>query len=306
MFDGVLFFPVTPYTRTGELDLEAFTTHLEQRLDNGPGGVFVACGTGEFHALSLAEHQTLIARAVAVVAGRVPVFAGAGGPLPAAQACAQSAQGAGADGVLVLPPYLVAAPQPGLVAYVRALGQASALPMILYSRDNARFSVASAVELAQLPNVVGYKDGTGDITTLSRTVSAVRHALEPTGRPFAFFNGLPTAEVTMPAYRAMGVAQYSSAVFCFAPEISLAFYDALTHGPTEMMQRLIDEFFFPFVTIRDRVAGYAVSLVKAGVRLRGLEVGGVRPPLVDPSQEDVQELDELIAVTVASLKAIAP
>jgi 5-dehydro-4-deoxyglucarate dehydratase len=306
MFDGVLFFPVTPFTPAGELDLDTFTIHLEQRLAAGPGGVFVACGTGEFHALAPHEHKALADRAVAVVAGRVPVFVGAGGPLPLAQECVRSAQAAGADGVLILPPYLVSAPQAGLVGYVRAVGQASSLPLIVYSRDNARLSVSSAVELALLPNIVGYKDGTGDITTLSRTVSAVRHALDDRGASFSFFNGLPTAEVTMPAYRAIGVPQYSSAVFCFAPEIAIAYYAALEDGDHDTVELLADEFFYPLVAIRDRVPGYAVSLVKAGVRLRGLDVGGVRAPLVDPTPQDVRELDQLIGATLARLNARAP
>ena len=99
--------------------------------------------------------------------------------------------------------------------------------MIVYNRSNARYTEASAVEVAQIPNVVGFKDGTGDIDLVARIVRAVTDAAGPTGKPFQFFNGLPTAEVSQQAYRAIGVPLYSSATFAFAPELALAFYNAL-------------------------------------------------------------------------------
>src|SRR5690606_23107819 len=118
---------------------------------------------------------------------------------------------------------------------------------------------------------------------------------ESAGADFTFFNGLPTAELTVPAYRGLGVNLYSSAAFAFAPEIALAFYRAITSGDEELVRRLLTGFYRPLVELRDQVPGYAVSLVKAGVRLRGLDVGGVRPPLVDPSPEHVTELEKIIA-----------
>jgi 5-dehydro-4-deoxyglucarate dehydratase len=142
----------------------------------------------------------------------------------------------------------------------------------------------------------------GDLDHLSRTVHAVRAALAGTGKPFQFFNGMPTAEVTVPAYRGIGVELYSSAVFCFAPEISLAFHRAVTGGDQGTVDRLLREFFHPLVALRDTVPGYAVSLVKAGVTLRGLDVGGVRAPLVDPAPE---HLDRLRSILDAGLAVVA-
>lgn len=294
MFDGILYFPITPFDRSGDLDLDVFATHVEQRMDAGPGGVFAACGTGEFHALSPAEHAAVVRRAVEVVGGRVPVFAGAGGALPTAKACAQAACEAGADGVLLLPPYLVSAPQRGLVAYAREVAAASPMPVIVYSRNNATLDVSAAVELANVPGVIGFKDGSGDVACVARIVSEIRASLEPASKPFWFFNGLPTAEVTVIPYRAIGVPLYSSAVFCFAPDISLAFYDAVATDDADSVARLLRGFFHPLVALRDRVPGYAVSLVKAGVRLAGLDAGGVRAPLVDPPPDHVTELERII------------
>ena len=232
------------------------------------------------------------------------MFAGAGGPLPVAQAHVRAAEAAGADGVLLLPPYLVEAPVAGLVAYATAVASASDLPVIVYHRGNARFDPASAAAVAQLPTVVGLKDGSGDLDLLGRIMVAVRAALRETGKGFQFFNGLPTAEMTQAAYQGMDVTLYSSATFAFAPEISLAFFQALTTGADDDVRRLTAEFFAPLVALRSKVPGYAVSLVKAGMRLRGHDVGGVRPPLVDPVPADVAELERILAAGLAAVAGI--
>ncbi|MEU5082716.1 MULTISPECIES: 5-dehydro-4-deoxyglucarate dehydratase [Streptomyces] len=295
MLKGILFFPVTPFAGNGSIDTAKLSDHLRAGIESGAGGVFVACGTGEFHALDLAEFASVVRTAVRVTAGRVPVFAGTGGPLPLARQYARAAEEAGADGLLLMPPYLVAGPPAGLVAYVREVVAAGSLPVIVYQRGTARFDVPAAVEVARLPRVVGLKDGTGDLELLARIVTAVRADPATGGRDFQFFNGTPTAEGTQLAYRGIGVDLYSSAAFCFAPETALAFHRALTTGDDELVRRLLAGFFHPLVALRERVPGYAVALVKAGVRLRGLDVGGVRPPLTDPTPGHLAELEEIIA-----------
>jgi len=301
MLDGVLFFPVTPFTPTGEVDYDRLAEHIATGVDAGPGGVFVACGTGEFHALGHAEFGRIVATAVAVVAGRVPVFAGAGGSIAHAIEFARSAETNGADGVLLLPPYLVSMPQAGLVAYTKTVAAATDLPVIVYNRGNARFDETSAVQVAQLPTVVGFKDGTGDLDNVARIVRAVQDALAPTGKQFQFFNGMPTAEVTQQAYRAIGVTLYSSATFAFAPELALAFYTSLESGDDTTTHALLREFFHPLVRLRDTVPGYSVSLIKTGVTLEGLDAGPVRPPLIDTTAEDTTQLANILAAGRAVL-----
>lgn len=290
--DGVLFFPVTPFTPTGAVAQDVLAEHVGRGVDAGPGAVFVACGTGEFHALEPREFERVVRVAVDATAGRVPVLAGTGGAVALAEQFAFAAHRAGADGLLLLPPYLVNCPPAGLLRYVRTVAEATPLPMIVYQRNNSVFTPESAVDVATLPTVVGFKDGLGDLDLLQRIVLAVREAVH---KPFQFFNGLPTAEMTALAYRSIGVELYSSAVFCFAPEVSLAFYRALVGGDTDTVRLLLTRFYRPLVQLRDTVPGYAVSLVKAGVRLRGLDVGGVRAPLVDPSAEHVARLKRILA-----------
>lgn len=290
--DGLLFFPVTPYGPDGEVDEAALRTHVRRGVEAGAGAVFACCGTGEFHALTQAEYRRGVAAAVEGAAGRVPVVAGVGYGTALAVEYAGLARDAGADGLLAMPPYLITPSQEGLLAHYGALAAASDLDLVIYQRDNAVFAPGTVVELAKLPNVVGLKDGLGDLDLMQRIVSAVRTDLPGSG--FRYFNGLPTAELTVLAYRAVGVTLYSSAAFCFAPEIALAFHRALGEGDDATVERLLDGFFRPLVELRNQRPGYAVSLVKAGVRLRGLDVGEVRPPLTEPTAAHVKELSALL------------
>lgn len=286
-FDGILFFPVTPFDAAGRVDLDLLRTHVETSLAHAPGGIFPACGTGEFHALSTAEVTEVVAAATETVAGRIPVVAGTGGPLGQALELARAAADAGADALLVLPPYLVGGPQRGLVAYIEAVAAASDLPVVVYHRANAQYSVESMRRLARNPKVVGFKDGTGDLAVAQQIVRAV--AAE--GRDdFAFFNGLLTAELSQAAYRGIGMPLYSSAAFAMIPEVANAYYRAYIDGDEERRTALLDGFYTPLVALRDETPGFGVSLIKAGLRLSGLPVGSVRAPLVDPTPEQEAKL----------------
>ena len=288
---GPLFFPVTAYGPDGSVDLDVYRAHVRRGVEAGAAAVFACCGTGEFHALTPEEFEACVRVAVEAADGRVPVVGGAGYGTALAVRYARVAEAAGADGLLAMPPYLVLAGQEGLLRHYREVAAATALPVIVYQRDNAVFTPESVVELARTDGVIGFKDGLGDLDLMQRIVSAVR--TEVPG-DFLYFNGLPTAEQTQLAYRAIGVPLYSSAVFCFAPEIALAFHRALESGDLVTAHRLLDGFYRPFVELRAQGRGYAVALVKAGVRLRGLDVGEVRPPLHEPTEDHVKQLAELI------------
>ncbi|GAA1327057.1 5-dehydro-4-deoxyglucarate dehydratase [Streptomyces sanglieri] len=290
---GPLFFPVTAYGPDGDVDLDAFRAHVRTGIDAGAAAVFACCGTGEFHALTPQEFRRVVAAAVEETAGEVPVVAGAGYGTALAIQYAKLAEEAGADGLLAMPPYLVVADQEGLLGHYTALAAATSLETIVYQRDNAVFTPATVVALATTPGIIGLKDGYGDLDLMQRIVSAVRTELP--GGDFLYFNGLPTAELTGPAYRGIGVNLYSSAVFAFAPDIALAFYRALESGDEELTGALLDHFYRPLVELRAKGRGYAVSLVKAGVRLGGLAVGEVRTPLTEPPAAHIEELTAIVA-----------
>jgi 5-dehydro-4-deoxyglucarate dehydratase len=292
-FDGerILFFPVTPVGADGRPRPDLLGVHLEERLAWGPGAVFAACGTGEFSSLSVSGYRDVLEAAVRTVAGRVPVIGGAGGPLGHAIEVARAARDAGADGLLVMPPYLARGPQMGLLAYVEAIADATELPLIAYHRDEARFTGASAERLFADQRVIGIKDGVGDLATAQEHVRAAARAGRTDVR---CFNGLPTAEVSQAAFDAIGVRDYSSAVFAMAPDIATAYLRALRTGDETTRLRLLDGFYVPFTRLRDETPGFAVALIKAGVRLGGLPAGPVRPPLVDPTPEQESRLRALL------------
>lgn len=297
---GPLFFPVTAYGPDGSLDLDVYRTHVRRGVEAGAAAVFACCGTGEFHALTPEEFQDCVRAAVEETAGRVPVVAGAGYGTALAVRYARLAEAAGADGLLAMPPYLVVAGQEGLLCHYRELAAATALPVIVYQRDNVVFTPETVVALARTEGIIGLKDGLGDLDLMQRIVSAVRSEVPG---DFLYFNGLPTAELTGLAYKGIGVTLYSSAVFCFAPEIALAFHKALNTGDDATVNRLVDGFYRPFVELRAQGRGYAVSLVKAGVRQAGLDVGEVRPPLHEPSEDHVKRLARLVERGYALLGA---
>jgi 5-dehydro-4-deoxyglucarate dehydratase len=294
-FHGLLSFPLTPFTEADAVDLAMFAEHVEAQIAAGPAALFVACGTGEFTALDQTEYAAVVGTAVLVAGGRVPVYAGVGGGPRMARDSAERAAEAGADGLLLLPPYLVGSTPAGVVAHVRYVAAGTELPVVVYQRANAILDPAAAVSLLDVPNVVGIKDGRGDVDEMLRLVTAIRASGHPRAEEFGFLNGLPTAELSAVAYAAIGVDSYSSASLCFVPDIATAFHRAMAEGDTAAMRTLLAEFYLPFVALRDQVPGYAVSLIKAGARLAGLAMGPVRPPLVEPSAAHVDALAEIIA-----------
>ncbi|MEU2422361.1 5-dehydro-4-deoxyglucarate dehydratase [Streptomyces sp. NPDC007851] len=288
MAGGVLSFPLTSFRPDGALDVEGFREYVAGQLAAGPGALFPACGTGEFFSLDEDEYRRVVAVAVEEAGGRVPVVAGVGYGWAQAARFARVAEEAGADALLVLPHYLVAAPQDGLVAQLEQLAARTTLPLIAYQRGQVAYTAASLTRIARIPGVVGLKDGHSDLDRLQRLTLAA-----PDG--FLFFNGAATAEIQARAYATVGVPAYSSAVHAFAPEIADAFFAALRGGDHGTVDKLLRDFYVPLVELRDRVPGYAVSLVKAAARLRGRPVGPVRAPLTDPSPADLAALGALLA-----------
>lgn len=284
---GLLSFPITPFTAANEIDLPRFREHIQYMAGQSPAGLFVCGGTGEFYSLNLAEYHTLVRAAVLEAGGRLPIVAGVGYGTRMAIDFAKAAEEAGADGLMVLPPYLLQAEQAGLYQHYRAIAEATRLGVILYQRDNAIFAPATVQRLAELPNVIGFKDGYGDMERLLRIRLAV-------GQELLMLNGMPTAELSAPAFLGLGVLSYSSAVFNFVPEISWAFYHAATTGDATARDRLLEGFYRPFAELRDRVKGYAVALVKAGVGITRQPAGPVRSPLLDPTAEHAAELRAIV------------
>jgi 5-dehydro-4-deoxyglucarate dehydratase len=295
---GVLAFPATPFTASGALDRATLESHVAAVAAHRPIALVPAGGAGELFSLTVAEHAEVVRTTVAEAAG-VPVIAGIGGGLGAAIEMARQAELAGADGLLVLPPYLTTAEQEGLAAFVRAIAAATALPLIVYSRGNGVFTVETVLRLSEsCPTLLGVKDGTSD---LDRVLELRRRTL---GR-LVVINGAPTAEMLAAQSFAIGVTAYSTAVFAFAPALAQGFYDAVAAGDRARQDAFLNTFYFPYSVLRRKRAGNAVAIVKAGLRVTGQPAGPVRPPLLDLVEADGAELARLIEAGTALLGAKA-
>jgi len=285
---GLLSFPVTDFDAAFDFRPQTYASRLEWLMPYGASALFAAGGTGELFSLLVEEHAAVVRTAVETCRGRVPILAGVGGPTRTAIALARESERLGAAGLLLLPHYLTEAPQEGLAAHVEAVCRAVRIGVVVYNRGVCRLGADTLARLAErCANLVGFKDGIGEIELMV----AIRRRL---GERLAYLGGLPTAEVYAAAYKAIGVPVYSSAVFNFVPRTAMQFYDALAKDDQATTGRLLDSFFLPYLAIRNRRPGYAVSIVKAGARLVGRDAGLVRPPLTDLLPAELEELDGLI------------
>jgi 5-dehydro-4-deoxyglucarate dehydratase len=286
---GLLSFPLTDFDAELNFDPKGYAERLEWLQPYGASALFAAGGTGEFFSLEPGEYSDVIRVALDTCRNRTPILAGAGGATRVAIQYAQEAERLGAQGVLLLPHYLTEASQDGLVAHVQAVCRSVQFGVVVYNRGACRLTPQSLLVLAETcPNLIGFKDGFGDIEKFV----AIRQTL---GDRFAYLGGLPTAEVFAGAYKAMGCPVYSSAVFNFIPKTAMDFYNAHAAGDTATCDRLIRDFFLPYIALRNKGEGYAVSIVKAGATLVGHSAGPVRPPLSDLLPAEVDHLGQLIA-----------
>lgn len=288
MGSGLLSFPLTDFDANGDFNKKGYIERLEWLAPYGATALFAAGGTGEFFSLTGEEYPEIIQTAVDTCRGKVPIIAGAGGPTRFAIQCAQAAEKAGAHGILLLPHYLTEAGQEGLAAHVEAVCKSVKFGVIVYNRANSRLKPETLARLAERnPNLVGFKDGVGDIELMNSIYLKM-------GDRFAYLGGLPTAEVYAAAYKAMGTPVYSSAVFNFIPKTAIQFYEAVRDDDSATQHRLLKDFFMPYLDLRNRMPGYAVSIVKAGAKLVGHDAGPVRAPLTDLKPDELDKLKALI------------
>lgn len=288
---GLLSFPVTHFDASNRFDVANYRAHCAWLMDHELAGLFAAGGTGEFFSLTPKEVVAVVAAAVVEGAGKLPVIGGCGYGTALAVELAREIEAKGADGLLLLPPYLVNASQAGLEAHISAVCSAVSIGVIVYNRDNA---IVDDVTLARLcerhPNLVGFKDGVGDIELMTRVYTRM-------GDRLTYIGGLPTAETFAAAYLKMGVTTYSSAIFNFMPQWALSFYRAVRAADDAKVMSALRDFVMPYIELRNRGKGYAVSIIKAGLRAIGRSAGAVRPPLMDLNEREYEELRALIART---------
>jgi 5-dehydro-4-deoxyglucarate dehydratase len=288
---GLLSFPVTHFHDDLSFDETGYRNNIAWLSEFEVGGLFAAGGTGEFFSLSAQEVETVVMAAVRSAPEDTPVLAPVGRATAEAVPLARSAERAGADGILLFPPYLTEVEQDGLVEHVSAVCRATSLGVVIYNRANAVYAADTVQRLADaFPNLIGFKDGAGDLEQMTRIYVRLRDRL-------TYIGGLPTAEMFALPYLQLGVSTYSSAIFNFAPEFALKFYSAVRAGQHESVLDMLEQFVLPYTELRNRRRGYAVSIVKAGMRAIGRPAGPVRPPLVDLDDHELAELTALVEKT---------
>ncbi|MGV9935017.1 5-dehydro-4-deoxyglucarate dehydratase [Streptomyces olivaceoviridis] len=286
---GLLSFPVTHFRDDLSFDEDAYRENIVRLAKYDVGGLFAAGGTGEFFSLTPSEVERVVTAAADSAPDDTPILAPAGYGTTTATEFAAAAERAGADGILLFPPYLTEAGQEGLARHVEAVCRSTSLGVVVYSRANAVYSADTIARLAETcPNLIGYKDGVGDIDTMTRVYTRL-------GERLTYIGGLPTAETFALPYLELGVTTYSSAIFNFLPDFALGFYTAVRERRHDAVLRMLTDFVLPYTEIRNRQPGYAVSIVKAGMTATGHSAGPVRPPLIDLSAPELDELTRLIA-----------
>jgi 5-dehydro-4-deoxyglucarate dehydratase len=284
---GLLSFPVTHFDEAGEFKQDSYQRHIEWLSGFDAPVLFAAGGTGEFFSLAPDEVPTIV-KAAKEAAGNTAIVSGCGFGSKVGIDMARAVEKAGADGILLLPHYLIDAPQEGLYKHVKAICQSVGIGVMVYNRDNSVLQVDTLKRLCdECPNLIGFKDGTGEI-------GLVRQVTATMGDRLMYLGGMPTAELFAEAYLGAGFTTYSSAVFNFVPGLAVEFYKALRAGNRTRCEEILRDFFYPFMELRARRKGYAVSAIKAGVRLQGFDAGKVRPPLDDLTAEEEQILLKLI------------
>jgi len=279
---GVISFPVTPFSKDRSLDLDGLRQNLRSLLQHPICAVVAAAGTGELYSLSPSEHLAVVTTTVEESNGRVPVIAGVGFNPPIAIELAQQAASAGADGILAFPPYYPSPDEDGLIAYYQTIADATALGLLIYSRDWFNPSPALVEKLAQqIPNLIAWKDGQADV----RRYQMIRQRV---GDRLRWIGG--AGDDLVPGYYAIGIRAYTSSIANVAPKLSLRLHELASAGKSEELTSLMNEFVIPLYALRVRRKGYEVSAMKAMMDLIGLAGGPVRPPLVDLRADEVETL----------------
>jgi 5-dehydro-4-deoxyglucarate dehydratase len=285
-FSGVVAFPVTPFRDDLSLDIEGLRHNLTRLMEHPVCAVVAAGGTGEVYSLMPNEHARVIETTVEVVNGKAPIIAGVGFNQMLAVELAKRSAGAGADAILALPPYYPQADDEGLVEYYRAIGDATELGLLIYSRDWANFSPAQVERLAtKIPTLVAWKDGQADLRRLQMIINRV-------GDRLYWIGG--AGDDMVPGYYSIGIRTYTSSIATVAPKLSLALHDAAANGRSEVLSRLMSDCVIPLYALRARRKGYEVSAMKAMMDMAGLRGGPARPPLPNVRAEEREELRAML------------
>ncbi|MDR2929498.1 MAG: 4-hydroxy-tetrahydrodipicolinate synthase [Propionibacteriaceae bacterium] len=283
IFRGAATALVTPFTPTGEVNYPKLGELLDYQIDQGIDAVVILGTTGESPTLPTDEHIDVIARAVDMVAGRIPVIAGAGSN-STAEAVDQTRRSSevGADAILSVTPYYNKTSQAGLVAHFRAIADATDLPIIMYnvpSRTGLNITPETAAELSQVDNIVGIKECNME------QVGAMKRLVP---EDFQFYSGEDGQVIPMLAWGGSGVISVMSNV------IPATTHDLVWHWLNGEHDRARELQLSVIPLIKALFAEVNPIPVKEALNILGFEVGQPRLPLVGPSEATRQALTDAL------------
>lgn len=284
-FGNVLTAMVTPFDDHGHLDLERTATLVEYLLANGTEGLVVAGTTGESATLTKDEKVKLFNHVVKIVDKRVPIFAGTGTNSTAASIeLTKEAEACGVDGIMLVTPYYNKPSQRGLYEHFSAIAQKTVLPIMLYNipgRSVVNMSAETIIHLSTIENIVSVKEASGDLEQVAQII-------ETTSADFSVYAGDDGMTLPMLSIGADGVVSVASHV-----------------TGNEMNAMVLD---FKKGNIKDAASTHRKLLpvmkglftspsptpVKAVLEMKGIQVGGVRLPLIALTEQEENNLKTLI------------
>ncbi len=283
---GVIGFPITPFRTDLSVDIEALRRNVRAMLEHPLAAIVAAGGTGELYSLTPREHLHVVSLVIEEARGKLPVIAGTGFNSALGTELATQAAAVGAAGILAFPPYYPGAEEDGLVDYYAALGRATSLGLLIYSRDWFHPGAATVERIAAtIPTLIGWKDGQGDIRRLQMIKERV-------GDRLCWIGG--AGDDMVPAYYAIGIRAFTSSIANVSPQLARQLHDAGSSGDAAALQRMMTEYVVPLYAMRARRKGHEVTVMKELMTMLGLAGGAVRPPLVPLRPEELEELKSTV------------
>ncbi|WP_309117740.1 4-hydroxy-tetrahydrodipicolinate synthase [Saccharothrix sp.] len=283
-FGRVLTAMVTPFDASGALDLDKAQELANHLVDLGNDGLVVNGTTGESPTTTDAEKADVIRAVVQAVGDRATVVSGAGTYDTAHSVhLARAAEAAGAHGLLVVTPYYSRPPQAGVEAHFKAVADATGLPVMLYDippRAVTPIEVDTLLRLAEHPRILAVKDAKGDLLAGSKVIAAT---------DLAYYSG--DDPLNLP-WLSVGAVGFVSVISHIAADRLRAMLDAYESGNVAAA-RTVHQELLPLLRPFTRMPG--VTYAKTALRLKGLDVGNPRLPLVPASNEDIEAVSAVTA-----------
>ncbi|WP_261180137.1 4-hydroxy-tetrahydrodipicolinate synthase [Anaerobacillus sp. CMMVII] len=284
-FGQVVTAMVTPFDLNGQIDFEKTTELIEHLLRNGTDALVVAGTTGESPTLSTNEKIALFEHTVKVVAGRIPVIAGTGSNnTTGSMELTKAAENVGVDGIMLVAPYYNKPSKNGMYEHFKAIAEVTSLPVMLYNipgRSTVNMSVELVKELSEIKNIVAMKEASGNLDQITAIISE-------TADDFYVYSG--DDGLTLPVLSVGGQGVVSVAAHIVGNEMKQmvsAFHAGKNQEAAKLHQKLLP-------TIKALFTAPNPSPVKAALQLQGLDVGGVRLPLLPLTDTEKQQLADVL------------